>query len=95
MMSTWKNQLDQGCCNGDDCGMLDEVEERMVNGRTEVFVGYGSETKAWCPVVEEKHSLKGKFRSPDWTKSHACVVPPSYGGSVCERFRCYLSRPLT
>lgn len=93
--SKWKNLEDFMCCNNNDCGALDEVQERMVNGRTEVFVGFGTEKKEWCPVDEKKHSLKGKFTSPDYSASHACVLPPTWAGSVCERFKCYMPRPLS
>ncbi len=93
--NSWTNLKGEGCCNGNDCGALDEVEERTTPAGTEVLVGYGTEKKEWCPVIESHHTLKGKVRSPDYSKSHACVVPQSYGGTVCQRFRCYMGRPLS
>ena len=36
----WTNANNEGCCNGHDCGALEEVEERSANGLTEVLVGF-------------------------------------------------------
>jgi hypothetical protein len=85
----WYNKRDKGCCNDQDCGILNEENERETATGVEVRI----EGK-WCPV-EPFHYLK-KGNAPDWSTSHVCVRKPGYAegpSDVCGRLLCYQPKP--
>ena len=90
--SGWVNQKDEVCCSGHDCGFVEDVEERQNGDRIELFVGFFGEEKKWCPVLDHHFTKKGA-KSPDWAKSHACVLHPVSGGDQCSRLKCVMLRP--
>lgn len=86
----WVNKANEGCCNNQDCGELDEKNERTTNGFLEVFI-----EGQWCPVLA-KHYLKNG-NVPNASTSHVCVWSEAMrpGLSPCERLLCYQPRPLS
>lgn len=84
----WVNKDNKGCCNDQDCGTLNDADERTSRGFQEVRI-----EGVWCPV-EPKHYLKSG-NAPDASTSHVCVwhrqAQPAL--SICERLLCYQPKP--
>jgi hypothetical protein len=86
----WVNQVGEGCCNNQDCGTLNEADERTQSGVLEVRI-----EGAWCPVLSKHYLRRGN--APDATTAHVCVWHQASrpGQGPCERMLCYQPRPLT
>lgn len=86
----WRNKLLQGCCNNQDCGVLDESNERTSRGFLEVRI-----EGVWCPVKSHHYLESGNV--PDASTAHVCVWHQSARPDLqtpCERLLCYQPRPL-
>ena len=86
----WVNQKGEGCCNEQDCGSLNEADERERNGVLEVRI-----EGEWCKI-EPGHYLKSG-NVPNASTAHVCawLKDARPGMSPCERLLCYQPRPLS
>ena len=84
----WFNLRSQSCCNNQDCGQLDETDERTTGTSVEVRV-----EGIWCPVQAFHYLMKGN--APNWSTAHVCVQKQVVPGAVpvCSRLLCYQPKP--
>lgn len=84
----WVNQNGKGCCNNQDCGELDDADERMTGGVIAVKV-----LGEWCPVLPHHYLKRGNV--PNASVSHICVAKYMPASTpACERLLCYQPKPL-
>lgn len=91
---SWTNSDGKGCCNDQDCGEIDEADERETGGELQVYVrgvGVAKGQASWCPV-QPRHYLKAG-NVPNASVSHACITGYYGGQTPCEQFICYQPKP--
>ena len=90
---TWMSNSGFNCCNDQDCSPLADDHIKEDGDYTKVRVDQPNGTFTWCPVLAEHLLRVGK--SPDWSRAHACILPPLAGRSPCERLKCFVDRART